>query len=119
MLVVDELDKRKRDHKPIARDSKVTVSTRARNALKIFEGGFFQGGADDRSFSSTGQSNVEVTLWVDDPDRERLADPDSDIVDTALALRNLSGRPLVVVSTDTGMRFRARAAGLKAERPPV
>ena len=121
MLVVDELDKLKREHKAISREDKTPVSTRARTTLRNFEERFFKRGhgeADDLSFVLTREPCVEVALWLADPDQASVQDADISIIDTAITLRELSGLPVVLVSRDTGMRFRARAAGLRAEPVP-
>jgi hypothetical protein len=64
---------------------------------------------------------------VDDLRHERLPDADAEIVDRALYLKEMSGRPVRFISDDQGMQFRARTAGLETypsvtedkEKPPV
>jgi hypothetical protein len=56
---------------------------------------------------------VTLELLFDPPDHKRLPDPDAEIVDRALAVQNMAGRPVTMVTYDTSMGFRARQAGLK------
>jgi rRNA-processing protein FCF1 len=62
---------------------------------------------------------IEFTVAVDDAQRTRLADPDFEIIDAARAIGDLSGKPTVIATSDTAMRFRARAAGVTARAMDV
>ena len=64
----------------------------------------------------TGQPDVEVTLVLDDPDRPRLADNDYEIIDNARSIKDATGRRVVIATFDSGMRLRARAAGVEATK---
>jgi hypothetical protein len=67
---------------------------------------------------SLGLGPVTMELLFDPPDHERLPDNDAEIVDRALAVQALAGRPVTMVTYDKNMTFRARYAGLKAISPP-
>ena len=56
---------------------------------------------------------VTVELLLEEPGHVRLPHPDDELVDQALALEALSGRKVYLVTFDTGMSVRARAAGLE------
>lgn len=54
-----------------------------------------------------------MELLFDPPNHQRLPDPDAEIVDRALAVQTLAGRPVTMVTYDVSMALRARYAGLK------
>lgn len=112
MLVVDELDRAKRRN-DTSDNGKVSVRTRARQTLKTLETWFEDGRSHHRLAKE--MHEVEFTLVVDDPHRPRLADPDFEIIDAARAIGDLSGKPTIIATSDTAMRFRARASGVNAE----
>ena len=109
ILVVDELDRTKRD----------AARTKARLALRELDRMFEDpdravplNEADDRTF---------VHLLMDDPAHRRLPEPDAELVDRVRALGDLTGRTVTLVTYDTGMALRARTAGLtvrKLAHPP-
>lgn len=57
-----------------------------------------------------------VELIFDPPGHERLPIADDEIVDRALAIRDLAGREVTVVTYDSGQATRARRAGLRVCR---
>jgi len=103
MVVIDELDRHKRTNN----------RKRARSALRIVNGWFGQPGASATVTPATGTVGAVVAhLLVDDPRHVRLPHADSELVDRAQSLAALTGRPVTIVTFDTGMVLRARAAGL-------
>ncbi|WP_161557978.1 PIN domain-containing protein [Micromonospora sicca] len=64
---------------------------------------------------------VRVNVLLDPMGHVRLPINDDEIVDRAVALAAFSGRPVRLVTFDTGMAMRARAANLKVyklDQPP-
>ncbi|MBU2662648.1 hypothetical protein KOI35_03935 [Actinoplanes bogorensis] len=55
---------------------------------------------------------VTIDLLLDPPDHVRLPNTDDEIVDRAVNVQALAGKPVTLVSYDTGMIMRARNAGL-------
>lgn len=115
ILVVDELDKAKLRTDKIA-DGKQSVRTRARRTLTTFEQ-WFAGGLST-PLVGTEAPAIEVALVLDDPGRARLPDADYEIIDNARALRDLTGARVLIATFDSGMRLRARAAGVQASAGP-
>ena len=109
LLVVDELDRLKRDNQ---------ARSRARTALKTLDE-VFENVSEERPMgrlrdgSSSGLGPVTMELLFDPPDHERLPDNDAEIVDRALAVQILSGRGVTMVTYDKSMAPRARHQGLK------
>jgi hypothetical protein len=64
------------------------------------------------------RENVTIELLADPGPRDRPADGDSEVIATAMELRQLTGRPATIVTGDTGMRLRAQAAGLPVTSMP-
>jgi len=54
-----------------------------------------------------------MELVFDPPDHARQSNNDDEIVDRALAVQTLAGRPVTMVTYDKGMSLRARYAGLQ------
>ncbi|KPM51971.1 hypothetical protein ACG83_30830 [Frankia sp. R43] len=117
MAVVDELDglKRHRDKRwragytlavldRVWRDDSTMRLGRLRDA---------QTAHDDPSGAPVAGA-VTVGLLPDPRGHVRLPITDDEIVDRAAAVRAIAGRPVTVVTYDTGMSTRARLAGLKA-----
>lgn len=113
LLVIDEIDRGKRLTGTVDGTS-VKVSTRARTTLRRLEDLFI----DPTSpvvLTPPGDHGRELSITLlMGRGGARLPDADSEIVDQARAVADLSGRPTMVVSADVGMRLRARAAGLTA-----
>jgi hypothetical protein len=121
LLVVDELDRHKRKDRQtkVHPEGKETVSSRARVTLRHLEDLF-----GDPSWVVTLHSDrfpaappVKAELLLDPLGHIRLPEPDAELIDRALALQDLSGRPVTLATSDTGMIFRAKAAGLTSVRP--
>jgi PIN domain len=116
MLVVDELDRLKKDSQ---------ARTRARTTLRMLNQVFARVSADrpmdvlraaddaPRPDQSIGLGPITMELLFDPPGHTRLPDPDDEIVDRAVAVQSLAGRDVTMVTYDGGMSFRARYAGLK------
>ena len=107
MVVVDELDRLKR-----AEDK-----TRARESLAILES-YIANPSRPAGLTTTTQTHgwVTVEVLVDDLDHVRLPDNDNEIVDQAAVLKQVTGREVIVVTGDTGMVLRAKAARLEVVR---
>ena len=109
LLVVDELDRLKRDNQ---------ARSRARTALKTLDE-VFRNVSEERPMgrlrdgSSSGLGPVTMELLFDPPDYERLPDNDAEIVDRAVAVQILSGRGVTMVTYDKSMALGARHQGLK------
>lgn len=122
LVVVDELDRQKQGQsgKPVVRSGKELARTRARTTIRTLEHLFTD--PDAIATVRPEPSPVRAELLVDPPGHVRLPSADAEIVDTARAAQDIYGSPVTVVARDTGMVFRARAAGLMAVRltdPPV
>lgn len=108
LLVVDELDRLKRDNR---------VRSRARTALRTLNTVFARVSEDQPMgrlrADAPNMGPVTMELLFDPPEHERLPDPDAEIVDRALAVQILSGHDVTMVTYDTSMAFRARQSGLK------
>jgi hypothetical protein len=105
MVVLDELDRHKRTNN----------RNRARTALRIINGWFAHPGISATVVPAAGAGgSVVAHLWLDDPRHVRLPHPDSELVDRAQSLAALTGRNVTIVTFDTGMALRARAAGLES-----
>lgn len=112
ILVVDELDKAKRRTDRIE-NGKESVRTRARTTLATLER-WFENPTKTHHELPIEEMDVEVTLILDDPDRPRLPDADYEIIDNARSIKDLTGTRVLIATLDSGMRLRARAAGVEA-----
>ncbi|MFC7245307.1 PIN domain-containing protein [Catellatospora aurea] len=61
---------------------------------------------------TTSRRETRVEVILDRPGHIRLADTDDEIVDRVAAIESFAGRPIMLITFDTGMALRARAAGL-------
>ncbi|MDU0314080.1 PIN domain-containing protein [Phycicoccus sp. M110.8] len=104
MLVIDELDRHKRTNQ----------RTRARSALRRINALVPDSGISATLAPGHGSAGPTVIhLLLDDPRHVRLPHPDSELVDRAQALAGLTGRPVTLITFDTAMAVRARAAKLQ------
>lgn len=103
MAVIDELDKHKR--------GKDAVRRPARQALKEIDALV---PAPGRSVAMPTRPIGSVTLLVltDDPDHTPLPTADAEIIDQALGIEARVTSKVRLVTGDTGMALRARAAGV-------
>ena len=60
-----------------------------------------------------------IEVFIEPGPRERPADADTEILETARDLRRLSGQGVTVVTGDTGMRLRAEAEGISTASMPT
>jgi hypothetical protein len=76
--------------------------------------------ADFTPLNNGGIPRGEVTIEIlfDAPGHHRLPINDGEIIDRALAVQGLAGRPVTMITYDTGQTMRARAAGLEALKMP-
>jgi rRNA-processing protein FCF1 len=110
-VVLRELDKHKR-----SRDK--DTHTRARITLRELEGRL---SLDPERFVTlrerdANQRVTTVEALLDPLDHRSLPDADGEIVERALYVKELSGRQVTVATSDTTMRFMARAQGLAVVR---
>jgi predicted ribonuclease YlaK len=116
MLVVDELDRLKRDNQ---------ARSRARTALKMLDEVFKRVSKQNpmgllRQEDNTtgpdglvGLGRITMELLFDPPEHVRLPDNDGEIVDRAVAVQSLAGKPVTMVTYDKSMSLRARYEGLQ------
>lgn len=116
LLVVDELDRLKRDNRG---------RSRARTALKTLNQVFANVSADRpmgrlrHAYSTTqpdatwGWGRSRWSCCLTRQTRSGCPDNDAEIVDRALAVQAIAGQPVTMVTYDTSMSFRARQVGLK------
>ena len=107
MIVIDELDKLKDRG---AQD----VRGRARETLRRIEELFRTTTEGAKPLAK--DSPVTIELLMDRLEHERLAGADNELVDRARRLQLMAGTTVTLVSRDTGLLLRARAAGLTAIR---
>lgn len=121
MVVIDELDRLKQH-------SRDAIRWRAGYTLsfldRCLDGSSLQGRIREEDFSAVSQGGIprgEITAEVVlDPKRHRrLPIADDEIVDRALAIQGIAGQTVHLVTFDTGMAMRARAAGLTVHKRDV
>jgi hypothetical protein len=64
------------------------------------------------------RGQVTVGIVFDRPGHSRLPIADDEIIDRALAIQTLAGKPVTMVTYDTGQSMRARAADLRVKNIP-
>ncbi|MEA2901508.1 MAG: hypothetical protein QOH36_1395 [Actinomycetota bacterium] len=111
MLIIDELDRAKRTQggKKVSDSNHESVRTRARVTLRRIDQTLRPGRA-----AMLQQGAVSAEVLLDEPGRARLSDADDELVDQAVALHQLIGRDVYIVTSDVGMKYRAEGAGLHA-----
>jgi predicted ribonuclease YlaK len=119
IIVIDQLDRLKRSQGDmILRGKKVARRTVARQALRtlsrMFERHDDRVGIDQADAGS--RSNpVSIELLLDPPGHTRLASPDAEIRDRAIA-RSAYANRVVLVTYDLGNTFAAQFEGLEVIR---
>lgn len=103
ILVVDELDKRKRD--------RGETRTRARQTLRLLKQSF-ENPHSAASIAGAAMETMSLHLWLEPSGHQRLRDPDLELIDRCVALQIEANRDVTLVTFDTGMALRATAAGL-------
>ncbi|MEW2592714.1 PIN domain-containing protein [Micromonospora aurantiaca] len=109
MVVVDELDRLKRTGDGKGR-------ARARYAVAYIDRIYRTGGLirpANLSHDETARGMLKLDVLFDSPGHVRQPQADDEIVDRAVALQTLAGRPVHLVTYDTGMAMRALNSGLK------
>lgn len=118
MVVVDELDGLKRSNRKEIRwrapYTLAFLSEHLRGTDLIGE----LRPADTSALATGGIPRGPITaeIVLDPPGHRRLPINDDEIVDRAVAIKLTVGRPVTLVTFDTGMAMRARAANLKVKR---
>lgn len=108
-VVIDEIDR-----KSYAIGEK--FPKRARGVYRILEE--LIGGVDSEGFTKL-PDETPLQILVDEPGHQRLANNDDEIVARAAYLKqNIAPHDVLVVTRDQGMRTRALAWGLRAEKLP-
>lgn len=109
LAVVDELDRLKEGaerYRARARYSIAVLDDLLRNpdrpGLLLAEDGT----------PATGSRETRIEVIMDRPGHVRLADADDEIVDRIATIEPLTGKSITLLTFDTGMALRARAAGL-------
>jgi PIN domain-containing protein len=122
-LVIDELDKGKesgtsqlrwRAGHTLGVLDELLDDPLGRAVLRERDADFFDSTASGR----IGRDAVTLEVLYDDPYHVRLADPDDEIIDRAVALQGYAGRKVRLVTMDTSMRLRARMRDLRVHKPP-
>jgi hypothetical protein len=106
LVVVTELDRHKRSTKAVRTRARVTLRTL--NELLPEPDACIELRGPDQHYRKT-----TLEFLVDPLEHERLTEPDSEIIDRALYVAELSSRPVCVVTFDTGMRLLAKAHRLR------
>jgi hypothetical protein len=109
MVVVDQLDSLKR--------STQKVKSRARQTGKRLEA-LLPKPADRVVMRAADGRETTLEVLIDALDHRRLPDSDSEIVNRALYLSRLAGKPVRIATWDNLMRFRAGAVDIETIRPP-
>lgn len=117
--VIDELDGHKRNRQQVAK-GQLSIRNRAGKALRFLELQFRAPGQrpklnDGSLASSTPSSALYLGLIPQELSHSPLPDADLEIVDRALSARPYA-KSVHVVTTDYGMVFRAKQAGLDVTR---
>lgn len=103
MAVIDELDRHKR--------GKDAVRRPARQALKEIDA-LVPARSGAVSISTSPFGSVTLLVLTDDPDHSPLPTADAEIIDQALGIIARVTSKVRLVTGDTGMALRARAAGV-------
>lgn len=121
IAVVDELDNLKNrghDDKKWRAGYSLAVLDRVMDSKeKVITGAVYGRVLRDPQRQSEGGMKIEkgpvaLDLLLDPPGHHRLPNDDDEIVDRALSVQAWAGKPVTMVSHDTGMIMRARTAGL-------
>jgi hypothetical protein len=105
MAVIDQVDNLKRSKQPIR--------GKARQTARKIENLLSQKPIDRAPIPSASGGVITVEVLTDPLDHERLADSDSEIVDRAAFLRDLTTVPVYIATWDNLMRFRASVADVQ------
>lgn len=108
--VVRELDKHKRAARNISVSQANATPLRRRAQLTVSR--LHELFSEDSSGPVKLREGVHVELVMDDHTRQRLSDPDSEIIDRLLTAQSLLAKSIALVTGDRSMEFAARADGL-------
>ncbi|GIH24927.1 hypothetical protein Aph01nite_32370 [Acrocarpospora phusangensis] len=103
IAVIDELDKIKYMERGNRGD-------RARTVLKVLDG--YLDDLQTDGFAPLG-AKTTLEIFMDERSHQRTQDADIEIVSRGVLLQQITGAPVLVVSSDRGMRLKAHARGLK------
>jgi len=109
VVVVDQVDNLKRGNR--------LVRSRARQTANRIEALLGNKPLERILLRDDSYLTTTVEVLTDPLDHERLTDSDSEIVDRAAYLRDLTTAPVYVATWDNLMRFRASVAGLEVVKP--
>ncbi|WP_165522012.1 PIN domain-containing protein [Micromonospora zingiberis] len=114
MMVIDELDGQKRAGRDEARwrAGHATAVIDRRVTWPAGEGVLRSDGVGTLMTGGDGLGEVTLRVLLDPPGHVRLPIPNDEIIDRALAAQLVAGRPVTLVTYDTGQNMRAQAAGL-------
>ncbi len=109
IAVVRELDTHKRSNRQVtvSDTNKQQIRTRARVTSRRLRELF-----EAPPWIAPLAPGVEAELLLDSLDHQTLNDADSEIIERVLAAKQLTRRPVAVVTGDAGIQFSARTAGL-------
>ncbi|MEV6369778.1 PIN domain-containing protein [Micromonospora musae] len=115
MAVVDELDALKQHSKAHSRWRAGYTTAVLDSHINMPDGTGLLRPEDFSRLVSDGVAHGRVTIQImlDPPGHVRLPINDDEIIDRVLAVEPLAGRQVTMVTYDTGMAMRARAAGLE------
>jgi hypothetical protein len=116
MVVVDQIDNLKRSKQPVRSRARQTANRLEAHLGKRPRVPISQSERHIGGYSIPGPTTT-VEVLVDPLDHSRLADSDSEIVDRALYLQELTGRPILIATWDNLMRFRARGVRVETVKP--
>ncbi|MEU1502886.1 PIN domain-containing protein [Streptomyces sp. NPDC005732] len=111
LVIIDELDRLKETGRSQPR-------WRARHALAVLDRILDADGRGTLHPAGAGRGAVSVEIIFDEPGHARLPDEDDEIVDRAVAVQAVAGRPVKLLTYDTGQSTRARFAGLTVKKFP-
>src|SRR5262249_19170020 len=109
VLVIEELDELKRDRDGARRQ-------KARGVFRSLWG--LHGHAPTESVPLPEQSGVTIEVMLDGGWHQRRLNNDSEIIDQAVQVGELTGKPAILASGDYAQLYRAAAAGLQAVLMP-
>ncbi|MEV4773076.1 PIN domain-containing protein [Micromonospora humida] len=112
LVVVDELDKGKRQGTD--RGYRAGYSVSYIDRITQEQGGVIR--PKDFTDGEKPRGAVTIEVLLDPPGHVRLPVNDDEIVDRAVAVQALAGRPVHVVTYDTAMAMRARRVDLRVHR---
>ncbi|WP_329311074.1 PIN domain-containing protein [Streptomyces sp. NBC_01262] len=111
LVVVDELDRKQHE-------GSEKMAQRARRALQELDK-ILDGTQPGEAAPLPERAGVSIEFLMDEPGHRREASADDEVIERSVLLAQIIGGSVAVVTADTGMRLRARAAGLETLRLPA